>query len=202
MRCWRRDWLADPAQACDLLITDQTMPKLTGLELARQARLAAAGAAGAAVQRQCRRRRCRRAAIERRQPGIAQARRSGPAAQRGRAVARWAQRRARRERVSGSGDGVKHPARGRLSAHCGRSRTGMRADTSRQGGGGTCVLPARPRGRAPGLAYSTSSTPRSAHDPGGDREWGLRPQAPPPPCGNRGGMLATNPDCSAEQPVA
>jgi CheY-like chemotaxis protein len=30
-------WLADAAQPLDLLITDQTMPRLTGLELARQA---------------------------------------------------------------------------------------------------------------------------------------------------------------------
>jgi PAS domain S-box-containing protein len=35
-----RDWLADPAQAFDLLITDQTMPRLTGIELARCARQA------------------------------------------------------------------------------------------------------------------------------------------------------------------
>jgi CheY-like chemotaxis protein len=31
------DWLADPRHEVDLLITDQTMPRLTGLQLARQA---------------------------------------------------------------------------------------------------------------------------------------------------------------------
>ena len=37
-RCRRSRWLADPANAVDLVITDQTMPQLTGLELAERLR--------------------------------------------------------------------------------------------------------------------------------------------------------------------
>ena len=38
-----RAWLADPANALDLLITDQTMPHLTGLDLATAAKVSRPG---------------------------------------------------------------------------------------------------------------------------------------------------------------
>jgi len=42
--------------------------------------------------------------------------------------------------------------------------------------------PAHARGRPPRHAPLTASTPCPACHRLGDREWGLRPRAPPPPC--------------------